>query len=86
MTDDTSLPTLLDPGRVSTLEQLADIPEEEICCKSRRALAPGEPTGSTRSASCARWAPGRQEAAGHQDLIAMKAYDREKAASFFATY
>jgi hypothetical protein len=32
MTDDTSLPTLLDPGRrrVSTLDHLAPIPEEEI--------------------------------------------------------
>ena len=38
MTDDTSLPTTLDTGprRVSTVEQFADIPEEEIWLQKQK--------------------------------------------------
>jgi hypothetical protein len=38
MTDDTTLPTTLDTGRrrLSTLDQLADIPEEEIWLQKQK--------------------------------------------------
>ena len=62
MDDSTNLPAPIgsDRGRVSTVDQLADIPEEEIWLQSRRARAPGAPTGSTCSTSCARSASRRR--------------------------
>jgi hypothetical protein len=38
MTDDITLPTAIDTGRrrISTLEQLADIPEEEIWLQKQK--------------------------------------------------
>ena len=70
--------------RVSTVAQLADIPEEEIWLPSRRARARGAPTGSTCSTSCAtlgiatlgRAAPGRPQ--GGDRLGALHARDRAR--------
>ena len=82
MMDDTStLPIPIDTGhrRVSTLERLAEIPEEEIWLRSRRARAPGAPTGSTCSTSCARWHHHAEELrqADHRAVIAWERFMRE---------
>ena len=83
MMDDTStlpMPIGTGRGRVSTLDQLASIPEEEIWLQSRRARAPGAPTGSTCSTSCARSAittPAELRQADHKAVIAWERYMRE---------
>ena len=82
MIDDSGLPTPIDTGhrRLSTLDQLADIPEEKSGCRSRRARAPGAPTGSTCSTSCARSAittPAELRQADHKAVIAWERYMRE---------
>jgi hypothetical protein len=49
MTDERALLTVTDTSRlhVSTVVQLADIPEEEILLQTKKALVPGEPAGLT---------------------------------------
>jgi hypothetical protein len=80
MTDDTSLPTPLDRGRVSTLEQLADIPEEEIWLQKQK-------SARTRRAyrldvqhfmrSLGITAPEELRQADHKAVIAWERYMRE---------